>query len=94
MKILVPVKRVPDYPIKVRVKADGGLEVLAMRLPGVVTSDRRLNEPRCVTLPSIMKAKKKPLETLTSEGLGVDVGTRLATLPVVEAAPELCCALA
>ena len=55
-----------------------------MKLPAVVTTDLRLNEPRYVTLPNIMKAKKKPLETLTPEALGVDVTPRLKTLKVSE----------
>ena len=63
---------------------DGGLETLAVKLPAVVTTDLRLNEPRYVTLPNIMKAKKKPLETITPDGLGVDVTPRLKTLKVTE----------
>jgi electron transfer flavoprotein beta subunit len=65
-------------------EVDGGLEVVAVRLPAVVTSDLRLNEPRYVTLPNIMKAKKKPLDTLTPAELGVDPSPRLKTLKVVE----------
>jgi electron transfer flavoprotein beta subunit len=65
-------------------EVDGGLETLAVRLPAVVTSDLRLNEPRYVTLPNIMKAKKKPLETLKPDALGVDVAPRLQTLKVTE----------
>jgi electron transfer flavoprotein beta subunit len=65
-------------------EVDGGLETLAMRLPAVVSTDLRLNEPRYVTLPNIMKAKKKPLETLTPEALGVDVRPRLTLLSVAE----------
>jgi electron transfer flavoprotein beta subunit len=65
-------------------EVDGGLETLAVRLPAVVTTDLRLNEPRYVTLPNIMKAKKKTLETLKPEALGVDVAPRLSTLKVVE----------
>ena len=65
-------------------EVDGGLETVAIKLPAVVTTDLRLNEPRYVTLPNIMKAKKKPLETLKPEALGVDVRPRLATLKVVE----------
>ena len=57
-----------------------------MKLPGIVTTDLRLNEPRYATLPNIMKAKKKPLETTTPEALGVDVAPRLRTLKVVEPA--------
>jgi electron transfer flavoprotein beta subunit len=65
-------------------EVDGGLETIAITLPAVVTTDLRLNEPRYVTLPNIMKAKKKALETLKPEALGVDVSPRLATLKVVE----------
>ena len=63
---------------------DGGLETLALSLPAVITTDLRLNEPRYVTLPNIMKAKKKPLETFTPAALGVDVAPRLKTLKVTE----------
>ncbi|HEX4986039.1 MAG TPA: electron transfer flavoprotein subunit beta/FixA family protein [Burkholderiales bacterium] len=65
-------------------EVDGGLETLSVKLPAVVTTDLRLNEPRYVTLPNIMKAKKKPLETVTPEALGVDVSPRLKTLKVQE----------
>ena len=65
---------------------DGGLETLEISLPAVVTTDLRLNEPRYATLPNIMKAKKKPLETLKPADLGVDVTPRLTTLKVVEPA--------
>jgi len=65
-------------------EVDGGLETLSVKLPAVVTTDLRLNEPRYVTLPNIMKAKKKPLETLKPDALGVDVAPRLQTLKVVE----------
>ncbi|HEX5477025.1 MAG TPA: electron transfer flavoprotein subunit beta/FixA family protein [Burkholderiales bacterium] len=65
-------------------EVDGGLETISIKLPAVVTTDLRLNEPRYVTLPNIMKAKKKTLETLKPEALGVDVSPRLATLKVVE----------
>jgi electron transfer flavoprotein beta subunit len=63
---------------------DGGLETVELRLPAVVTTDLRLNEPRYATLPNIMKAKKKPLATMKPEDLGVDVTPRLRTLKVVE----------
>ncbi len=63
---------------------DGGLETLAVTLPAVMTADLRLNEPRYVTLPNIMKAKKKPLEVLKPEDLGVDVAPRIKTLKVTE----------
>jgi electron transfer flavoprotein beta subunit len=65
---------------------DGGLEKLKLKLPAVLTTDLRLNEPRYVTLPNIMKAKKKPLEVVKPEALGVDVAPRLTTLKVVEPA--------
>ena len=65
---------------------DGGLETLALSLPAVVTTDLRLNEPRYVTLPNIMKAKKKPLEIVTPAALGVDVAPRLKTVKVSEPA--------
>jgi electron transfer flavoprotein beta subunit len=65
-------------------EVDGGLETIALKLPAIVTTDLRLNEPRYVTLPNIMKAKKKPLENLKPDALAVDVKPRLATLKVVE----------
>jgi electron transfer flavoprotein beta subunit len=65
-------------------EVDGGLETVSMKLPAIITTDLRLNEPRYVTLPNIMKAKKKPFENLKPEALGVDVAPRLATLKVVE----------
>ncbi|BEU26488.1 electron transfer flavoprotein subunit beta/FixA family protein [Paraburkholderia sp. 22B1P] len=65
-------------------EVDGGLEVLSLRLPAIVTTDLRLNEPRYVTLPNIMKAKKKPIETMKPADLGVDPAPRLKTLKVVE----------
>jgi len=68
----------------VKREVDGGLESIEMALPVVVTVDLRMNEPRYATLPNIMKAKKKPLETLTTAALGVDVTPRLTTLKVVD----------
>ncbi|PMS36850.1 electron transfer flavoprotein beta subunit [Trinickia symbiotica] len=65
-------------------EVDGGLEVVSLRLPAIVTTDLRLNEPRYVTLPNIMKAKKKPIETIKPADLGVDPAPRLKTLKVVE----------
>ena len=65
-------------------EVDGGLETIGIKLPAVITTDLRLNEPRYVTLPNIMKAKKKGLETLKPDALGVDVAKRLETLKVVE----------
>ena len=75
---------VADGKASVTREVDGGLETLSITLPAVITADLRLNEPRYVTLPNIMKAKKKPLETLTPEALGVDVAPRIKTLSVVE----------
>ena len=69
---------------KVTREVDGGLETLAISLPAVVTTDLRLNEPRYVTLPNIMKAKKKQLDVVKPEDLGVDVKPRLKTLKVTE----------
>jgi electron transfer flavoprotein beta subunit len=65
-------------------EVDGGLETLAIKLPAVVTTDLRLNEPRYVTLPNIMKAKKKTLEVLKPEALAVDVSPRISVLKVTE----------
>ncbi len=65
-------------------EVDGGLETLAIGIPAVITTDLRLNEPRYVTLPNIMKAKKKPLETVKPADLGVDVSPRIKTLKVSE----------
>ena len=73
---------------KVRVtrEVDGGLETLSLSMPAIVTTDLRLNEPRYVTLPNIMKAKKKQLDTVKPEDLGVDVTPRIKTLKVAEPA--------
>ena len=65
-------------------EVDGGLDTISVKLPAVVTTDLRLNEPRYVTLPNIMKAKKKPLENLKPDALGVNVAPRLKTLKVSE----------
>jgi electron transfer flavoprotein beta subunit len=75
-----------DGKVTVTREVDGGLETIALTLPAIITTDLRLNEPRYVTLPNIMKAKKKPLETIKPEELGVDVTPRLKTLKVVEPA--------
>jgi electron transfer flavoprotein beta subunit len=75
-----------DNTITVTREIDGGLETVELTLPAVVTSDLRLNEPRYASLPNIMKAKKKPLETVKPEDLGVDVTPRLKTLKVTEPA--------
>ena len=77
---------IADGKAAVTREVDGGLEKVTMTLPAVVTTDLRLNEPRYVTLPNIMKAKKKPMETLKPADLGVDVTPRLKTLKVSEPA--------
>jgi electron transfer flavoprotein beta subunit len=77
---------VADDGVTVRREIDGGMETIAMKLPAIITTDLRLNEPRYATLPNIMKAKKKPLESTTPDALGVDVAPRLTTLKVVEPA--------
>ncbi|MDZ5455873.1 electron transfer flavoprotein subunit beta/FixA family protein [Azohydromonas lata] len=75
---------VADGRAQVTREVDGGLETISVTLPAVVTTDLRLNEPRYVTLPNIMKAKKKPLENVKPADLGVDVTPRLKTLKVSE----------
>ena len=70
--------------LRVKREVDGGLETVEMDLPAVVTTDLRLNEPRYATLPNIMKAKKKPLDVIKPDALGVDVAPRLVTLKVAE----------
>ena len=75
---------VADGHATVTREVDGGLETLKLTLPAIITSDLRLNEPRYVTLPNIMKAKKKPLETLKPADIGVDVAPRIKTLKVTE----------
>lgn len=67
-------------------EVDGGLETVALKMPAVVTTDLRLNQPRYASLPNIMKAKKKPIEMLKPDALGVDVTPRLETIKVVEPA--------
>ena len=75
-----------DGTIEVRREVDGGLQILDLKLPAVVTADLRLNEPRYVKLPNIMKAKKKPLETITPADLGVDITPRLKLVKASEPA--------
>ncbi len=75
---------VAENKVNVTREVDGGLETLSLSLPAVITSDLRLNEPRYVTLPNIMKAKKKQLDTVSPADLGVDVTPRLKTLKVAE----------
>ncbi len=74
--------KIEDGKAVVTREIDGGLQTVSLSIPAVVTTDLRLNEPRYASLPNIMKAKKKPLETVTPEDLGVDVAPRLTTLKV------------
>ena len=73
-----------DDKLEVTREVDGGLETVLLKLPAIVTTDLRLNEPRYASLPNIMKAKKKPIDKLTPEALGVEVAPRLTTLKVEE----------
>ena len=73
-----------DDGVSVTREVDGGLETLKLALPAIITTDLRLNEPRYASLPNIMKAKKKPLDTKTPDDFGVDVAPRLKTLNVTE----------
>ena len=75
---------VTDGGIDVTREVDGGLQTVGLKLPAIVTTDLRLNEPRYASLPNIMKAKKKPLAETTPEALGVDVAPRLKVLKTVE----------
>lgn len=75
---------VGDGTIDVTREVDGGLQTVGLKLPAIVTTDLRLNEPRYASLPNIMKAKKKPLDETTPEALGVDVAPRLKVLKTVE----------
>jgi electron transfer flavoprotein beta subunit len=77
---------IADGKAQVTREVDGGSETLSLTLPAIITTDLRLNEPRYVTLPNIMKAKKKQLDTLSPADLGVDVSPRIKTLKVVEPA--------
>ena len=77
---------VGDGVLTVTREVDGGLETVSLKLPAVVTTDLRLNEPRYASLPNIMKAKKKPIDTVTAADLGVDVTPRLVTVKVEEPA--------
>jgi len=72
--------------LKATREVDGGLETVALKMPSVVTVDLRLNQPRYASLPNIMKAKKKPIDTMSPEDLGVDVSPRLTVVQVVEPA--------
>jgi len=73
-----------DGEARVTREIDGGLQTVALKLPAIVTTDLRLNEPRYASLPNIMKAKKKPLDETTPEALGVDVAPRLKVLKLSE----------
>jgi electron transfer flavoprotein beta subunit len=75
---------VADGKATVTREVDGGLETIALSLPAVITTDLRLNEPRYVTLPNIMKAKKKTIDTIAPDSLGVDIAPRLKTIKVEE----------
>src|SRR5436189_1691160 len=75
---------VADGSIEVKREVDGGLENIKLKMPAVITTDLRLSEPRYASLPNIMKAKKKPIEVLAPDALGVDVAPRLKVLKVEE----------
>jgi electron transfer flavoprotein beta subunit len=75
---------VADGKLRATREVDGGSETLSLTLPAIITTDLRLNEPRYVTLPNIMKAKKKQLDTVKPEDLGVDIAPRIKTLKVSE----------
>jgi electron transfer flavoprotein beta subunit len=85
-KVVIADSEFADSGLNVTREIDGGLETIAVDLPAVVSTDLRLNEPRYVKLPDIMKAKRKPLDTLTPEELGIDVTPRIKTLKVEEPA--------
>jgi electron transfer flavoprotein beta subunit len=76
--------KIADGKVKVTREIDGGLETLSLTLPAVITTDLRLNEPRYASLPNIMKAKKKPLETMAPGDLGMDYAPRLQVVKVAE----------
>jgi len=76
--------QISDGKIEVKREVDGGLENISLKLPAVITTDLRLNEPRYASLPNIMKAKKKPIDAQTPDALGVDIAPRLKTLKVEE----------
>lgn len=74
----------PNGTIKVTREVDAGLEIVELKMPAVLTVDLRLNEPRYASLPNIMKAKKKPIDTFTPDELGVDISLRVTTIKVTE----------
>ena len=75
---------VSEGKLNVTREIDGGLETVALKLPAIITTDLRLNEPRYVKLPNIMKAKKKPLDVHAADSMGVDIASRLEILSVEE----------
>ena len=77
---------VGDGSVDVTREVDGGLQTVSLKLPAIVTTDLRLNEPRYASLPNIMKAKKKPLDETSPEALGIDVAPRLEVLKTAEPA--------
>ena len=79
---------IADGMVKVTREIDGGLETIALKLPALITTDLRLNEPRYASLPNIMKAKKKPIETINVADLGVDMAPTIQTLKVVPPQPR------
>ena len=74
--------KISDGKAEVTREVDGGLQTISINLPAIVTSDLRLNEPRYASLPNIMKAKQKPLESLSAEELGIDLNPRISTVKV------------
>ena len=81
--------KIGDGKATVTREIDGGLETIELKLPAVITTDLRLNEPRYASLPNIMKAKKKPLDVMKAEDLGVDFTPRLSVVKVAEPAPRV-----
>ena len=75
---------IQDNKVEVTREIDGGLQTVSLNLPAIITTDLRLNEPRYASLPNIMKAKKKPMDTITTDSLGVDTKPRLSTVRVAE----------
>ncbi len=82
---------IAEQQARVHREIDGGVEELSLKLPAVITADLRLNEPRYASLPNIMKAKKKPIETLNATDLGVDITPRLKILSVAEPTNKKTC---
>ncbi len=82
---------ITEQQARVYREIDGGVEEISLKLPAIITADLRLNEPRYASLPNIMKAKKKPIETLNASDLGVDMTPRLKTLSVAEPTNKKTC---